>query len=95
MVITLPDGAEHSLEFKGPTTGAEVLNLVNGQQWRSQMRWMGKELLIESWVDTGGRQCHFRDFWFLSDDGQSLTMEHREDDLKEQITVLEKASKEP
>ena len=32
----------------------------------------------------------FRDYWSLSDDGQTLTMAHRDDDLAGQITVLER-----
>lgn len=94
MVITMPDRTEHRLIFGGPTTGEEVLNTVNGQLWRSQIRWIGTELLIESWVDLGQRKCHFRDFWFLSDNGQSLTMEHRDDDLGGQVTLLEKTSQQ-
>jgi hypothetical protein len=94
MMITMPDGAEHRLLFKGPTTGAQVVNVVNGREWQSQMHWIGPELLIESWVDFGNRKCHFRDFWSVSDDGQALTMEHRNDDLQGQITVLEKAPPE-
>ena len=94
MTIAMRDGTEHYLVFKGPTTGTEVVNVVNGQQWRSRMQWIGIELLIESWVDLPGRKCHFRDFWFLSNDGQSLTMEHRDDDLNGQITILERARDE-
>ena len=94
MKIAMPDESQHNLVFKGPTTGAEVFNIVNGQKWQSRMRWIGTELLIESWVDVGDRKYHFRDFWFLSNDGQLLTMEHRNDDLQGQITVLEKVSAE-
>lgn len=91
MLITLADGAEHRIEFKGPTNGAEVFNLVSGQQWKSRMQWIGEELLIESWVELAERKLHFRDFWFLSDNGKSLTMEHRDDDLRGQITFLERS----
>jgi hypothetical protein len=91
MTITMPDGSAHNLAFKGPTNGTKVCNTVNGREWQSQMSWIGEELLIESWVDMGERKCHFRDFWFLSNNGQSLTMEHRNDDLQGQITLLDKA----
>jgi hypothetical protein len=37
------------------------------------------------------RELRFRDHWFLSNDAQTLTMEHRDDDLAGQISVLEKA----
>jgi hypothetical protein len=46
--------------------------------------------VIESWISVGGRNCHFRDHWSLSPGGQILTMEHRDDDLAGQMTVLEK-----
>ena len=32
----------------------------------------------------------FRDYWSVSDDGQTLTMAHRDDDLAGQITVLQR-----
>jgi hypothetical protein len=46
--------------------------------------------LIESWMNVGGRDVHFRDYWFLSSDGRTLTMEHRDDDLRGQITLFER-----
>ena len=92
MVITGADGGEHSLVFRGTTTGEEVSNIILGVPWRSQLRWVGRELLIESWVNHGGREIRFRDFWSLSDDGETLTMQHRGDDLAGQTTILERAS---
>ncbi|MGH9728083.1 MAG: hypothetical protein ACRD4V_05760 [Candidatus Acidiferrales bacterium] len=92
IVFAAADGAEHRLRFRAPTTGEEAINTVNGQQWRSSIQWVGPDLLIESWVDMGERKGHFRDFWSLSKDGRSLTMEHRDDDINGQITVLEKAA---
>ncbi len=91
MMITDAESGVHPVLFRGPMTGAEAHNDVLGQQWRSCLRWIGEELLIESWVTAGERQFHFRDFWSLAKDGQTLTMEHRDDDLKGQITFLERA----
>lgn len=54
------------------------------------MRWVGRELLIESWVKQGERDLHFRDYWSLSSDNETLTMEHRDDDLAGQITIVER-----
>jgi hypothetical protein len=34
---------------------------------------------------------HFCDYWSLSPNGQTLSMEHRNDDLAGQKTVLERA----
>jgi len=91
MLFTPVEGAPHRIEFKGGTNGEEVENVVLGARWRSTIQWVGSELLIESRVSQQGRNFHFRDFWFLSDDGKVLTMVHREDDLAGQITVLNRA----
>jgi len=90
MLTTKTDGSQDRLVFRGVTTDEEFTNSVHGLQMRSRARWVGAELLIESWLDVGGRRAHFRDFWSLSSDGQTLTMEHRDDDLAGQITFLEK-----
>jgi hypothetical protein len=90
MVITKIDDTEDRLLFKGLTTGEEVANPMHGIEVRSCSRWVGTELLIESWMNLGGREGHFRDYWSLSSDGQTLTMEHRDDDLTGQITLLER-----
>ena len=90
MVITKMDDTEDRVLFRGLTNGEEVANSVHGIQVRSRSNWVGTELLIESSMKVGGREGHFRDFWSLSGDGQTLTMEHRDDDLAGQITLLER-----
>jgi len=90
MVITKMGGAEDRFIFRGLTSGDEVTNLVGGVQVRSRSQWMGAELLIESWMNLGGREGHFRDYWSLSCDGGMLRMEHRDDVLAGQITLLER-----
>ncbi|HKW88886.1 MAG TPA: hypothetical protein VJN21_09030 [Candidatus Acidoferrales bacterium] len=90
MTVKTVDGSEHFIQFRGPITGAEVSNEVLGQRWLSRLQWVGAELLIESWVNMAERQCHFCDFWSLAEDGKTLVMEHRDDDLKGQITFLER-----
>jgi hypothetical protein len=90
MFITTQDGNQHRVMFRAPTTGEEATNSVLGQAWRSQLRWIGQELLIESWVSQGGREFHFRDDWSFSADGDTLTMQHRDDDLAGQLTILER-----
>jgi hypothetical protein len=56
---------------------------------------VGRNRVADRIVDEpGGREAHFRDFWSLSSDGQTLIMEHRDDDLAGQITFLEKAYRE-
>src|SRR5580700_5811520 len=77
MVFTKLDDTEEQVLFRGLTTGEEVVNSVRGIQVRSRSTWIGAELLIESWMSLGGRESYFRDYWFLSNDGRMLTMEHR------------------
>jgi hypothetical protein len=85
------DGSEDRVVFRCRTTGDEITNSIHGAVLRSRSRWQGTELVIESWMNLGGRENYFRDHWSLSADGQVLTMEHRNDDLAGQITVLERA----
>ncbi|SRR6266571_9966 len=92
MVITKMDETEDRLIFRGLTSGDEVTNSVHGLEVRSRSRWMGAELLIESWMNLSGREGHFRDYWSLSCDGGMLKMEHRDDDLAGQITLLERVT---
>jgi hypothetical protein len=90
IVTTKVDGSEDRIVFRCLTTADEVTNSVHGAQLRSRSHWTQEVLVIESWISVGGRNCHFRDHWSLSRDGQILTMEHRDDDLAGQMTVLEK-----
>jgi len=90
MFITTQDGEQHRVPFRASTSGEEAVNSVLGQRWRSRLRWIGQELLIESWVKLENRELHFRDFWFVSADGHTLKMEHRGDDLAGQLTILER-----
>ena len=84
-------GHEERLTFTYETTGNETANPVGGGTARCCAQWIGRELVIESWMKTPGREFHFKDHWSLSDDGRTLTMAHRDDDLAGQISVLEKA----
>lgn len=77
--------------FTAFTSGEEFVNVIRGTNLRSRASWEGNELLIESWADVGERKAHFRDHWSLSEDGSTLRMEHRDDDLAGQVAVFEKA----
>lgn len=90
MTITTVDQNTRNIDFQARTTGESVTNLVFGAAWKSRLQWMGSELLIESWVNHSGREMHFCDYWSLSSDRRVLTMEHRNDDLQGQITVLDR-----
>ncbi|HSZ62418.1 MAG TPA: hypothetical protein VK828_11505 [Terriglobales bacterium] len=90
IVVTRPDGNEDRVVFKCWINGDQNKNSLNGKPIRGSARWQGNELVIESWLHAGARELHFRDHWSLSDDRKTLIMEHREDDLAGQRTVLER-----
>jgi hypothetical protein len=90
MTITVPDQGPQHVDFRARTTGETATNSVLGTVWQSRLRWVGSELLIESWVSHPGRETHFCDYWSLSSDRRVMTMEHRNDDLPGQITVLDR-----
>lgn len=94
MVLTKPDGTVVRTASRFLTTGEEVTNPVYSTRMRSRCEWMERELLVESWVSLRGRDWHTRDFWSLSEDGQTLTMQHRDGDLAGQITLLQRTDQE-
>jgi len=89
--FTSADGVERRMTF-AYETGAETTNSLGGAPARTSARWEGEELVVESKVKTPCREVHFEDHWSVSDDGRTLTMAHRNDDLAGQIAVLEKRS---
>jgi hypothetical protein len=89
--LTNADGKEQQVTF-AYETGAETTNPVGEATARTHARWEGSELVIESRMRTPGREFHLKDHWSLSDDGQTLTMAHRDDDLAGQVAVLERRS---
>ena|ERR1700685_1327151 len=89
ILFTDANGIEHRQIFTCQI-GAETPNLIGGATLRSCARWQGAELVIESRMTTPDRASHFKDHWSLSNDGQTLTMAHRDDDLAGQVSVLEK-----
>jgi hypothetical protein len=89
VVVTRPDAKADRMTFNCSISG-ENKSSLNGQTIRGSATWQGNELLIESWLNAGERELHFRDFWSLSDDRKTLIMEHRDDDLAGQRTVLER-----
>jgi len=89
ILLTQLDGRENRAVFTCSINKGSQ-GLLNGQAIRSSTRWEGNELLIESWVQLGTREMYFCDCWSLSPDGQTLRMEHRNDDLAGQLTLLER-----
>lgn len=91
ILFTSASGVEHLQTF-ACEVGVEVTNSIGGVPVRSRAQWEGAELVIESWMKTLDRELYFKDHWSVSNDGGTLTMAHRDDDLAGQISVLEKAS---
>jgi len=91
VLITHADGREQRATFV-LQTGAETINAIGGAAMRTRAWWEEMELVIESRMKRQDREAHFKDHWSLSADGQTLGMEHRDDDLAGQTSVLEKTS---
>jgi hypothetical protein len=90
ILITYADGNKLRMTAMFET-GASRDNLIGRATMRTHARWEGSELLLESTMKTSRRELHYKDYWFLSSDGRTLTMEHRDDDLAGQISVLERS----
>ncbi len=90
MLVTKADGSEARIIFKCRTNSEQVETVLNGGAVRGVARWEGEELVIESWAQFGTQEMHFCDCWSLTADGQTLSMEHRDDDLAGQLAVFEK-----
>jgi hypothetical protein len=89
ILVTIAGGKEQRMAFT-LEIGAETTNPMGGGMARNHALWQEQELVIESRVSLSGREAYFKDHWSLSEDGQTLTMEHRDDDLAGQIAMLEK-----
>lgn len=89
LIVTRPDGSEDRVVFTCRINGESETSL-NGRSVRSRVKWQGQELIIESWMHSGARDIYFCDCWSLSPDGQTLSMEHRNDVLAGQLTILKR-----
>jgi len=92
-ILVTVNGSEQQLTFT-LEIGAETTNPMGGGIALNHAWWQGEELVIESRVQVVGRNVYFKDHWSLSEDGQTLIMAHRDDDLDGQKAVLEKRSAE-
>lgn len=91
ILSTNSDGSEQRALFHCSIDPGKCGNFsLNGTAIPGRVDWEGEALVIESWIQFKARQIHLRDYWHLSADGQTLIMEHRDDDLAGQITVLER-----
>ena len=88
------DGREVPVRFVYET-GKVTTNSARGIAVKTHAQWEGGEYLLESTMDLPGRRVRFRDYWSLSEDGKTLTMAHRDDELAGQVSVLEKIADNP
>lgn len=88
ILVTKQDGSEERITFKCVTNGEPDRCRLNENAVRGSAHWNCEELIIEIWIQNGGQEFYLCDCWSLSPDGQTLTMEHRNDALAGQIAVL-------
>lgn len=88
IVVTKKDGSEQRVTFTCVTNGEPGECRFNGQEVRGSARWQGDELVIELWMPQGTTELYLCDYWSLSSDRQTLTMEHRNDALAGQVAIL-------
>lgn len=86
VLITRANGEEERQVLAYFTNGEESTAELRGLPLRLRVRWQGAEMVIEA--NYGEKQ--FRDYWSLSEDGRTLTMEHRDDDLAGQRSVFDR-----
>jgi len=91
ILATRPDGNVETIVFKCRTDGKLGTSQLNGNEVRGRAPWQGDKLVIESWLQAGERSVYLCDYWSLSSDGRTLSMEHIDDDLAGQLTVLHRA----
>ena len=88
IVVTKADDSEERVAFQCRTDGAPDHCSLNGAAVRGSAHWEGDELVIELWIQRAAGELYLRDCWSLSADRKTLTMEHRDDALAGQVTVL-------
>lgn len=88
ILVTKVDGSEERAVFKCSINSQQDKSMLNDREIRGGASWEGEELVIVSWVEFGATEMHFCDCWSLSQDGQTLSMEHRQGHLAGQRLVL-------
>ena len=88
VLLTRDNGSEVRQVFTYSLEGEETVTDLRGLPLRIKVGWNGDEMVIESHY---GEKL-FRDYWSLSEDGRTLTMAHRDDDMAGQATVLERVA---
>lgn len=90
LLVTRSDGREDRADFFFRTTGEDGTCQLNGLSIRGHARWVGEDLVVETWMKLGEREVYLCDHWSLSADGRTLVMEHSQDALAGQRVVFGK-----
>jgi len=88
IVVTKADAIVERIAFRCRTDGAPDHCSLNGVAANGTARWDGDELVIELRIQRGAGELYLCDCWSLSADTKTLIMEHRDDALAGQVTVL-------
>jgi len=91
-ILVVTANGEHRSVLECHIGGHQENAVLDGRPVRGGARWEGNELVIELWIAPGDRELHLSDHWSLSADGQVVTMEHREDALAGQRTILRRSN---
>ena len=66
----------------------ETTNFLRGIPMVTKQRWEGDILIIEGTIESPAKHLWVKDHWFLAESGKTLIMEHRDDDLAGQRSVM-------
>jgi hypothetical protein len=91
-VLTISDDDSERVAQLRYVIGEETEAIIGGTTAKVTARWQGIELVIESRLAMNGQEVRLADYWSLSADGTTLTMEHRDDILAGQICIFERAA---
>lgn len=92
IVVTKQDGSQERITFRCLANGEPDQCRLNEKEVRGTAHWQGERLVIELWIQQGERELYLCDCWSVSPDGQTLTMEHRNDALAGQVAVLRRTN---
>jgi hypothetical protein len=92
MVGLRKDGSPLLQHFETQTDGSDASSLFNGAQLKCRSYWAGVELVMESDLDGPDGPTTFRDYWSLDPREDRLIMEHRDDPLAGNRSVLTRLS---
>ena len=86
MHVSFEGDDDSRMVYEAPIIGADEIRAGSV----AFARWMGDDLVIETHVETHGGEVVLRDRWWLSEDGERLTMAHKDDILAGQTVEFER-----